>query len=57
MKMQPLNKINTIDFFPLHVRHHAQGIFISRVAEDGPSAVAGLRAGDRLLSVCEQLIV
>ena len=28
-----------------------QGIFITRVADDGPSSLAGLRAGDRLLSV------
>lgn len=28
-----------------------QGIFISRVAEEGPSGKAGLQVGDKLLSV------
>ena len=34
-----------------HFCERVQGIFITRVADDGPSSLAGLRAGDRLLSV------
>jgi S1-C subfamily serine protease len=51
-----IEQIERCCFSSVCVFDFAQGIFISRVAEDGPSAVAGLRAGDRLLSVGEQYI-
>lgn len=31
-----------------------QGIFISRVSEEGPAARAGVRVGDKLLEVSQQ---
>ena len=34
-----------------------QGVFISRVAEDGPSGKAGLQVGDKLLSVNDHNLV
>lgn len=34
-----------------------QGIFISRVSEEGPAARAGVRVGDKLLEVSEGLWV
>jgi len=40
--------------------HDVQGIFVSRVVNGGPCCKAGLRAGDKLLSVsllCSCLLV